>query len=115
VDSPPIVTHGSAVETNETIAGVSAHTAPDVVIPRDGHWVLSYWADRTSGLTTAWTTPTAQRERATAVSAGTSLRVSSLLSDDGAPTSAGPRTGLTAAADGATRTATMWTIVLRSQ
>jgi PKD repeat protein len=115
VESPPIVTHGSAVETNETIAGVSAHTAPDVVVPRDGHWVLSYWADRTSGLTSAWTAPGAQRERATGVSAGTSLRVSSLLSDDGAPSSAGARAGLTATANGATRTATMWTIVLRSQ
>jgi PKD repeat protein len=115
VESPPVVTYGSAVETNTTIAGTTTHTTPSIDVPKDGQWVLSYWADRTSGLTTAWDAPPGQHVRAMAVSSGTSLRVSSLLTDDDAPASAGARAGLTATANGATRTATMWSIVLRSQ
>jgi hypothetical protein len=110
-----VVTYGSAVETNTTIAGTTTHTTPSIDVPKDGQWVLSYWADRTSGLTTAWDAPPGQHVRAMAVSSGTSLRVSSLLTDDDAPASAGARAGLTATANGATRTATMWSIVLRSQ
>lgn len=115
VDSPPVVNVASAAEPSTVNGGVSAHTTPQVTVPADGQWLVSYWADRTASLTTAWTAPNGQTLRAEEFSSGSSSRVASLLTDGAGPTLAGTRGGLTAVADGASRKATMWSIVLRSQ
>ncbi len=94
------------------------HTTPDVNVPATGDWVVSYWSDKTAG-TTAWDSPAGQVERVDATSyvdpaSPTSVRMSGLLTDDGAPTVVGARVGLTAIASDKTTTATMATIVLRT-
>lgn len=114
VGSPPVVDFASAVQTSTLAAGVNQHMTPQIDVPSSGQWLVSYWADRTSSLTTQWTEPNGQVVRADEYSSGSNARVSSLLTDDGGPTLAGTRGGLTATADGATRKATMWSIVLRS-
>ncbi|MEO8105864.1 MAG: PKD domain-containing protein [Actinomycetes bacterium] len=94
------------------------HTTPGVSNVANGDWVLSYWSDKTSG-TTAWEAPAGQVERVDTTSyvdpaSPTSVRMSALLTDDGAPTVAGGRAGLTATASDRSLTAMMATIVLRT-
>ncbi|MFL6179801.1 MAG: PKD domain-containing protein [Actinomycetes bacterium] len=119
VDSlSPIGASGSRDEPSTAL--VTNHTTPGITVPDDGAWVLSYWADRTSALspsvpTTSWTPPGSQVLRADEFSSNSDSRVSSLLTDDGGPVLSGVRSGLTASTDAASRKATMWTIVLRSQ
>jgi arylsulfatase A-like enzyme len=113
--SPSIAAFAATVETRSTVA--FDHTTPPVQVPTDGAWVVSYWADRTSNTTTTrattrWIPPAGQQSRATAYNTNSGGRVTSLLTDDGAPASAGPRSGLTAIADGQTFKATLWSIVL---
>jgi hypothetical protein len=97
---------------------VFEHTAPDVVVPDAGDWVMSYWSDKTN-TTTDWSEPAGQTVRAEGTSIigtdPTTVRVSGLLTDDGAPALAGARTGLTATANGKSTTAVMLTLVLQSQ
>ena len=75
---------------------------------------VSYWSDK-SGATTQWTAPAAETVRATTFGSGGG-RIGTLLTDlptaltAGTPASTG---GLTAAANGSTSTATMWTLLLR--
>ncbi len=100
-------------------SNVFAHTAPDVTVPGDGDWVVSYWSD-VSGTTTSWNPPAGQVKRVDGTSyvdpaTPTTVRVSGLLTDDGAPTIAGQRAGLTATASGKSMSATMASIVLQSQ
>ena len=109
----PVVT---AVE--ESTRNVFVHTTPGVTVPDAGDWVLSYWSDKTNG-TTNWVGPASQIVRAEGTSVigadPTTVRVSGFLTDDGAPTIAGARSGLTATADGKTTAAVMVTLVLQSQ
>lgn len=107
----------TAVETSTKNA--FDHTTPDVTVPDSGDWVLSYWSDKTSS-TTSWTPPAGQTVRAEPVSYfdpafPTTVRVTGLLTDDGAPTLAGARSGLTATALGKSMSATMATVVLQSE
>ncbi len=100
-------------------SNVFAHTAPDVTVPGDGDWVVSYWSDL-SGSTTSWDPPAGEVERVDGTSfvdpaTPTTVRVSGLLTDDGSPTVAGVRSGLTATATGKSTSATMASIVLQSQ
>jgi PKD repeat protein len=111
----------SASNDEESTALVTDHTTPGLTVPTggDGAWVLSYWSDRTSTAngataTSSWTPPVSQALRADEFSSNSDSRVSSLLTDDGGPALSGQRDGLTASADVASRKATMWTIVLRS-
>jgi PKD repeat protein len=118
VDASPVSDFSSNDE--ESSALVTHHTTPDITVPADGAWVLSYWADRTSAAngavpTSSWTPPLGQALRADEFSSNSDSRVSSLLTDDGGPVLGGSRDGLTASADVASRKGTMWTIVLRSQ
>ncbi|MEO8105696.1 MAG: PKD domain-containing protein [Actinomycetes bacterium] len=115
VASPPIVGVASVDEPTLVNGGVNHHTTPTIDVPLDGQWLISYWADRTANQTTQWTAPSGQSMRADEFSSGADARVSSLLTDDGGPTLAGLRGELTATADGATRKATMFSIVLKSQ
>jgi hypothetical protein len=106
----------TAVETSTK--NVSAHTTPGITVPTTGDWVLSYWSDK-SNSTTDWTAPGSQQVRAEGTSLiGTDLttvRVSGFLTDDGAPTVAGPRSGITATTDGKSTSVAMISLVLHSQ
>ena len=91
----------------------ATHSTPGVTVPVDGAWVLSYWSDKSSQ-TTTWNAPTGQVVRALpplTTPLGKS-RVSALLTDDGAPSAAGPRAGLSATADASSAKGTFFTIVL---
>ena len=93
----------------------AAHTTPNVNVPVDGAWVLSYWADKNAS-TTDWTAPNQQNLREVVVDpalVGTgTTRVSGLFTDDVEPSAAGNHPGLTATANGSSGKATMYTIVL---
>ena len=73
-------------------------------------WVLSYFADKSSG-TTAWTPPPATQTRAEAYTVGGG-RVTSLLVDADAAVPAGSVGGLTATTDVAGTRAVVMTVVL---
>ena len=103
--SDPIVAVAAAGESGNT----AAHTTPEVNAPA-GAWVVSYWADKTSG-TTEWTAPAGTVERQQSIGSGGG-RVTSLAADSGGPVSAGTVGGLTATADSSNGKATMWTVVL---
>ena len=105
--------------TEDATKTVFPHTTPAITVPEAGDWVLSYWSDR-NGATTDWTEPAGQVVRAEGTSivspdTPTTVRVSGLLTDDGAATVAGPRSGLTATANGKATAAVMLSIVLQSQ
>jgi len=110
----------SPVQTGveESTKNVFEHTTPAITVPDAGDWVLSYWSDK-SNSTTDWVAPQSQTVRAEGTSVigadTTTVRVSGFLTDDGAPTVAGPRSGLTATSDGKTTGATMVSLVLQSQ
>ncbi len=87
----------------------SSHTSPEVVSEVEGAWVVSHWADKTSG-TTDWSEPAGETVRAEIFGSG-SGRVTSLLTDSG-PVSAGTQGGLTATANESNQKATMSTLVL---
>jgi len=95
------------------------HTTPSVNVPANGSWVVSYWEDKTA-VTTDWTVPTSQQKRVQAISwydpaFPDTVRVTGVLTDDGAPTVAGTRPGLDATATGKSTSATMASIVLQSE
>ncbi len=92
----------------------TSHTSPSVANATNGAWRVSYWSDKNSA-TTAWTPPGGESTRATTVGSGGG-RVSSLLTDSGAPLTAGaPATtgGLVARSNASSSAATTWTILLR--
>jgi large repetitive protein len=102
----PIATFASAAETvNRT-----SHTTPGATVETAGSYVVSYWADKSSG-TTGWTLPAGQTRRSLAVGTGTG-RITSVASDPNAPSAAGASPGVTATATTSSRRATMWTVVL---
>jgi PKD repeat protein len=96
----------SAMSTTTT----ADHATPDMTVPDDGDWVVSYWSDKSVG-TTMWTAPAGQVVRGDSVGTG-SGHVSSLLTDDDAPAFAGARSGLTASTDVASGRGTTWTVIL---
>jgi hypothetical protein len=102
----------------DSTKNVFSHTTPGITVPDAGDWVLSYWSDA-SNSTTDWTTPVGQQVRAEGTSLigtdTTTVRVSGFLTDDGAPTVAGARSGITATADGKTTAAVMVSLVLQSK
>jgi hypothetical protein len=104
--SAPVSVLTKAVET----AAVSSHTTPAATVTGSGSWVLSYWADK-SGTTTAWTAPNGQTVRGVTIGTGAG-RVTSLLTDGGAPAAPGSAGSLTATTDAAGTKATSLTLVL---
>jgi PKD repeat protein len=102
----PVATFAHGIDTVTT----ASHTTPAATVVTPGSWVVSYWADKSSS-TTAWTAPAGQTVRS--VSLGTAAgRVTSLLTDAGAPTAPGTAGSLTATTDVAGTKATTLTLVL---
>lgn len=102
----PVAFFASAAET----VSRTTHTTPGVADVSTGSWVVSFWADKSSA-TTDWVEPTGQSVRAEDIGAG-SGRVTTLLTDGGAPT-VGAQPGLTATATAASAKAVTWTLVVR--
>ena len=96
-------------KASETVTR-AGHTTPTVQA-NAGDWVVSYWADK-SAATTTYTLPggVTQRQLVCGTSSG---HVCSVLADSGGPVPGGAYTGLTATADTASGSATMWSILLR--
>ncbi len=99
----------SVAKASESVVR-TAHTAPAVEAGA-GDWVVSYWADKSSA-TTQFTVPGEVTARQAVCSANAG-RICSVLADSGAPVPAGTYGPLTAIADAASGTATMWSILLR--
>jgi PKD repeat protein len=104
----PIATFASASET----VNRAAHTTPGATVATAGSYVVSYWADKTSG-TTGWTLPAGQTQRSLALGTGTG-RITSVASDPNAPAATGASPGVTATSTTSSRKATMWTVVLQA-
>ncbi len=88
----------------------AAHTSPTLTAPDGSSWLVTYWADKSSG-TTGWTAPAGQTFR-TSKSGTSSGHVSGLLVDSAADVSGGTG-GLTATANSVTNRALSFSIVLR--
>jgi len=88
----------------------AAHTTPTIAAGA-GDWALSYWADK-SAATTAFTLPNSVTSRGE-ICGNAAGHMCSALADSAGGVDAGPYGGLTATADSAQATATMWTILLR--
>jgi PKD repeat protein len=97
--------------TGETV-NQAAHTTPGVTVPTDRSWVVSYWSDKSSA-TTSWTDSPSQVRRSTSAGVGAG-HVTSVATDLGVASAAGPVAGLTATADSASAKATMWSVVIKA-
>jgi hypothetical protein len=105
--SGPVSAFASAAET----VSRTTHTTPIVAVPANGSWVLSIWADKSSA-TTSLTPPASQTMRSSSIGVGGG-RVSAVMTDGAAAVSAGTNAGgLVATSDAASKSDTMWTIVL---
>ncbi len=88
----------------------ATHTSPTVTAPDGSGWLVTYWADKSSG-TTGWTPPDGQTFRSSR-SGTSSGHVSGLLVDSEADVS-GSTGGLTATANSVTNRALSFSIVLQ--
>ncbi len=74
----------AAVTVASTIdANTATHTSSAITVGAGSSWVLTYWADRSSG-TTAWTLPSTVTSRGLALGTGGGT-VTSVLTDSGGP------------------------------
>ncbi|MGY2701895.1 PKD domain-containing protein [Nocardioides sp. HB32] len=106
--APESPAFASAAET----VSRATHTTPGGSVASAGSYVVSYWADKSSSLTTGWTTPSGQTQRSIALGTGAG-RITSMTTDPGAPSAVGSSAGVTATAAVASAKATMWTVMLR--
>jgi large repetitive protein len=104
----PVAAFASSTETTSR----ATHSTPASNVATSGSYVVSYWADKSSSATTAWTLPGGQTSRSAAAATG-SGRVSSVASDANAPSAVGATPSLTATGGGATAKANMVTVVLQ--
>ena len=103
--APVLATAGDTVTT-------ASHTTPAVTVGSTGSWVLSYWADKATTVTTSWDLPAAVIARGTGFGAGGG-HVDSAIGDSGAAVSTGSYPGQTATAGTAGGKADMISVVLR--
>jgi PKD repeat protein len=95
---------------SETVSRTT-HTTPTVGATTDGSRVVSLWADKSSA-TTDITPPAGQSQRYEGCTDG-SGRLCTLITDSGPATSGSVVGGLTATANAASASDTMWTLVLQ--
>jgi PKD repeat protein len=101
-----------AIASSGETVNQSSHTTPGVTVPTDRSLVVSYWADKSSA-TTSWTDPPDQVRRSTSAGIGAG-RITSLATDPGVGSLAGPSVGVTATADSSSAKATMWSVVIEA-
>ena len=95
-----------------SIVSGSGATTPTVNVAANGGWLVSYWATKSSTVTT-WTPPSSSIARVLDNGSG-SGRVNSLAADSAGPVPVGPAGGLKATTDVAAASFTSWSIVLTS-
>lgn len=105
-DSPVGAWAGAAKQGNSTV-----HETPSVDNTNDGAWRLSYWAVKSSSITTL-TGPSQEVVRDATTGSGGG-RILTLVTDGGEPEGPGSQGGLVAQSDTATGMASTWTLMLR--
>lgn len=88
----------------------AAQVTPAVEAPDGAHWLVSYWAEKTSD-GTAWTLPGGVASRSTASSSGGG-HITAVLGDSAGPVPAGAQGGLTATADASGNAALTFSVLL---
>jgi PKD repeat protein len=104
--STPVIAEAGATATKSAMSAAT----PTVTVPAQGGLVVSYWAAKSSAVTT-WTPPSGQLSRSVDNGSG-SGRINSIATDSGNPTAAGTAGGLVATTDQAGSSFAMWTVVL---
>lgn len=107
----PVSPVAAFASSGSTVSASSA-TTPTVNVAANGGWLLSYWAAKSSTVTT-WNAPAAATSRVLDNGSG-SGRVNSLAADSGGPVPVGAAGGLTATTDAAASSFTTWSLVLTS-
>lgn len=87
-------------------------TTPSLDVSRDGSWIVSYWADKSSD-TTTWTAPDGAEERSSSVGTGGGS-ISALVADAGSAAGAGLHEGVAATLDVPGGKGVMWTLSIAS-
>jgi hypothetical protein len=91
----------SAVISSDA-SSTTDHPAPTTSVDTPGSWVVWYWADKSSGTTTAWTAPADTVSRGASYGIGTTY-ISSLVADLDASSAIGSVPGPTASTNAASR------------
>lgn len=86
------------------------HTTPSVNVAGPGAWLVSYWAEKSTGAI-SWTPPPGQSLRSGSDSSGGG-KVSAILADSGGPVAADARGALVATTDVATTRVAMFSVVI---
>ncbi len=102
----PVADSAVALQTSST----AAHVTPGAIAPDGAHWLVSFWADKSSG-TTSWTLPPGAVQRSTASGSG-SGHISGVVADSFGPVPSGPTGGLTATADAAGTAAITFSVLV---
>lgn len=102
----PTVLSAIAVQTSSG----TVHATPTLTAPDGAHWLVSYWADKSSA-TTSWTLPPGVTQRSAASGTGSGY-ISGVLADSAGPVPAGPAGGLTATADASGTAAITFSVLL---
>jgi PKD repeat protein len=106
--SGPVLAARAAATTGSV--SLTSYPSPTTTIGSSGAWVVSFWAARSSAITT-WTAPASQSTRGASNGSGGG-HVNSLASDGGQVQAPGAAGGLVATTDQAATSAVSWTLVL---
>jgi PKD repeat protein len=104
------VATGAAVLATAGDTNVASHPTPPVQVTSAGAWVVSYWADRNSSVS-SWTLPGSVTPRATGVGTGGG-HVDAAVADSGTPVPPGNYGGLSAGTGVVSGKAAMVSLVL---
>jgi PKD repeat protein len=99
----------SLTTTSSIDSATANHVSPTVTVGA-GHWVMTYWVDKSS-TTTSFTAPSSVTTRDTTTDTGTGS-YGFVTADSGGPVPAGPYGGLTATTNAASEKGVNWTIDL---
>jgi PKD repeat protein len=100
----------TAIATHVDDSSGADHVSPAVDVSRDGSWVLTYWADKSSS-TTAWDLPPGVSSRTSGFGSG-SGHIASVLGDSDGPVGPGRAGEQTATANSTSSRGTTVTVVL---
>jgi hypothetical protein len=102
----PLTDSAILLQTSDT----TAHVTPALTSPDGEQWLVSYWADKSSG-TTSWSLPDSVTQRSTA--SGTSGgHISAVAADSNGAVPSGPQGGLTATANALGSAAVTFSLLL---
>lgn len=102
----PVTDSAIALQTSDT----AAHVTPAVTAPDGEHWLVSYWADKSSA-TTGWTLPPGTTQRTTA-SGSPSGHISAVLGDSNGPVPSGAQGGISATANSVGTSAVTFSVLV---